>query len=383
MMCIGVAGQSAIVKATSATLTFSAESRSVTVGDTFYVVLILDSGENIGGFEGYISYDSSLVEFVSGGKYVNGGDGLLRINDVNSADAQSTKKYSLEFKAKKTGECTFDTSEAPAIYDENGDELSVSSNKLSITIGNSKKLARNNNLSKLLISPGELNQEFSNDITAYKTEVPYENDMLFISAVPEDENAVVSIEGNEGLKVGINYVHVIVTAPSGDKKDIQIEVNRLAEKQENEEEEQEVNGISIKKDDTEQYVIKDKHTYTVAKLEDESLIPEGYEASTILIEGEEIPAYVLSGHLDSEFLLIYLTNDKGNSDFYQYDRIEKTIQRFAGGKLTDKIEVPEPEEAGSGFLSSEFFIMAAMAGIIIVLVIALVVVIMKSKKDNE
>ena len=53
--------------------------------------------------------------------------------------------------------------------------------------------------------------------------------MLFVSAVPEEPEATIALEGNENLTVGKNFVHIIVTAPSGDVRDIQIEVTRLSE----------------------------------------------------------------------------------------------------------------------------------------------------------
>lgn len=377
-----------VIKATSATLTFSTENRSVTVGDTFSVVIILDSSENIGGFEGYVSYDSDVAEFITGGNFVNGGDGLLRINDVDSADVATTKKYSIEFKAKKTGECVFDTSDAPAVYNENGDELSVSSNKLKVSVASSKKLSSNNQLSKLLVSPGELNQPYDNDITAYKVEIPYENDMLFISAVPKKEDAVVTVEGNENLKVGKNYVHVIVTAPSGAKKDIQIEVTRLEEGaslNKDQEEEKEKEGVFLSTDKDNNVVLTEHHSYKLAKLEDENQVPDGYEKSSITIDGEKLDVYTQSNSLEKEFVLLYLANEKGETRFYQYDRIEKTLQRFEQNSMSNSPEedlvLGNEDKAQS--MEPAAIITGIMAVIIIILTIALAVVIMKNKNEKD
>lgn len=377
-----------VIKATSATLTFSTENRSVTVGDTFSVVIILDSSENIGGFEGYVSYDSDVAEFITGGNFVNGGDGLLRINDVDSADVATTKKYSIEFKAKKTGECVFDTSDAPAVYNENGDELSVSSNKLKVSVASSKKLSSNNQLSKLLVSPGELNQPYDNDITAYKVEIPYENDMLFISAVPKKEEAVVTVEGNENLKVGKNYVHVIVTAPSGAKKDIQIEVTRLEEGaslNKDQEEEKEKEGVFLSTDKDNNVVLTEHHSYKLAKLEDENQVPDGYEKSSITIDGEKLDVYTQSNSLEKEFVLLYLANEKGETRFYQYDRIEKTLQRFEQNSMSNSPEedlvLGNEDKAQS--MEPAAIITGIMAVIIIILTIALAVVIMKNKNEKD
>lgn len=386
-LIIGLGLQSPVVlRATSATLTFSAEHRSVSVGDTFSVVIILDSNENIGGFEGYVSYDSDIAEFVTGGSFVNGGDGVLRINDVDSADVATTKKYSIEFKAKKTGDCVFDTSDAPAVYNENGDELSVSSNKLKVSVTSSQKLSSNNKLSKLLVSPGELNQSYNNDITAYKVEIPYENDMLFISAVPKEADAVVTVEGNENLKVGKNYVHVIVTAPSGAKKDIQIEVTRREEgASPDKEQEEEKTGISLSADKDNNVVLTEHHIYQVAKLEEESQIPDGYEKSSITIDGEKLDAYAKSESLEKEFVLLYLTNEKGETRFYQYDRIEKTLQRFEQNSMSaSKEEDPVLQNEGKEQTTNAAAIVTGiLAVIIIILTIALAVVILKNKNEKD
>lgn len=386
-LIIGLGFQSPVVlRATSATLTFSAEHRSVSVGDTFSVVIILDSNENIGGFEGYVSYDSDIAEFVTGGSFVNGGDGVLRINDVDSADVATTKKYSIEFKAKKTGDCVFDTSDAPAVYNENGDELSVSSNKLKVSVTSSQKLSSNNKLSKLLVSPGELNQSYNNDITAYKVEIPYENDMLFISAVPKEADAVVTVEGNENLKVGKNYVHVIVTAPSGAKKDIQIEVTRREEgASPDKEQEEEKTGISLSADKDNNVVLTEHHIYQVAKLEEESQIPDGYEKSSITIDGEKLDAYAKSESLEKEFVLLYLTNEKGETRFYQYDRIEKTLQRFEQNSMSaSKEEDPVLQNEGKAqTINAAAIVTGILAVIIIILTIALAVVILKNKNEKD
>lgn len=372
----------ATVHATSATLTFTADKKSVSVGETFYVVVVLDSSENIGGFEGYISYDASKAEFVSGGSLVSGGDGLLRISEMDSSEPATTKKYSIQFTAKKTGDCVFDTSDAPAVYSEEGDELSVSSNKLTISIANSESLSKNNKLKKLLISPSTLNQEYSNDVTAYKTEIPYENEMLFISAEPEDEDAIVTVEGNEGLKVGQNYVHVVVVAPSGAKRDIQIEVTRMGEEDSNSDSQQEdENGITIAVDENEIITLLIQHKYQVAELKDTSLIPEGYELSDMTIDGQTIPTYVESNDKQSEFLLFYLTNENGEADFYQYDRVEKTIQRYDGEQVK---EIPAEDSVLSTDHSETdslyYVLIAALAGLVIILAVALTVSVLKHRK---
>ena len=54
--------------------------------------------------------------------------------------------------------------------------------------------------------------EFRTDITEYTAEVGSNIDTLNILAVPQIEGAIVTIEGNENLRVGENVITVLVTA---------------------------------------------------------------------------------------------------------------------------------------------------------------------------
>lgn len=391
---IGAVGMGGVltIKATSASITLSSKSKEVQKGDAFSLVLSLDSNDIIGGFEGYISYDDELVEFETGGNHISGGGGILRISDIDSEQQSESKKYGIKFRAKKKGECTFQISDTPMVYNADGDELSVSSNQFVLSIINSEKMSKNNKLSKLLISPGKLNQEYSNDITAYKTEVSYDNDMLFVSAVPEEPEATIALEGNENLKVGKNFVHIIVTAPSGDARDIQIEVTRLSEgetpaseKEEEEELEETPSNKTEVVEKNDEVVLVTNHQFTVVELKDELKIPEGYELSTITIDSQTIPAYISVEDEKSEFVLLYLKNNLNEEDFYQYDRVEKTIQRYHREKeFTKESDENDPiAHPNNNAVSSALIVIAILSGICIVLTIVIVAIILKHKNERN
>ncbi len=73
----------------------------------------------------------------------------------------------------------------------------------------------NANLENLAIENATLIPEFDPNITDYSVDVYGEIDKLNILAVPQKENAQVSIEGNENLQYGENQIKVIVTAEDG------------------------------------------------------------------------------------------------------------------------------------------------------------------------
>ena len=67
-------------------------------------------------------------------------------------------------------------------------------------------------LLNLVVSNSVLNQEFVKEIFNYTCDIAYDVDRLDISTFPENENATVRVEGNEGLKLGENIVKIIVTS---------------------------------------------------------------------------------------------------------------------------------------------------------------------------
>ncbi len=73
----------------------------------------------------------------------------------------------------------------------------------------------NANLENLAIEDVILNPEFNPDVTDYSAEIFGEIDTLNILAVPQKENAQVSIEGNENLQYGENLIKIVVTAEDG------------------------------------------------------------------------------------------------------------------------------------------------------------------------
>src|SRR5699024_3010573 len=90
-------------KADSATIKLSTDSKVVTKGNTITVSLTVDAKEAIGEIEGYLSYDSDVLEFVGADKSINGGDGVLRVAEISDENPFSKKKYDMKFKAKEVG----------------------------------------------------------------------------------------------------------------------------------------------------------------------------------------------------------------------------------------------------------------------------------------
>ena len=96
------------------------------------------------------------------------------------------------------------------------------------TIEVTRDKSSNNNLTLLSSLEGNLSPEFNKNTTSYTMNVPYEVTSLNLTAVAEDANATVEVEGNVDFQIGSNNtVFVAVTAEDGSVKKYQIQVTRL------------------------------------------------------------------------------------------------------------------------------------------------------------
>lgn len=71
-----------------------------------------------------------------------------------------------------------------------------------------------------------LQPNLSHDVNEYHANVGKNTDRLNLKVTPEDQNASVNITGHESLTFGANQITITVTSPSGEKRDITINVNR-------------------------------------------------------------------------------------------------------------------------------------------------------------
>lgn len=332
--------------AASATIQITSKEEEVTVGNSVSVVLTVDSDVNIGDFETFITYDSDLLEFKSGGAFINGDDGLLKISDTNTEDTDRTKKYVMEFIAKKVGVSEIAIRDKAMVYDyEEGLEMSVSSNSLFLSVKSSKTSSTNANLKTLKISPGTLIPEFSSNITKYTTTVNSDIAELIVSGVTEDENANVTVTGATKLNSGENTVKVKVTAESGNIKEYSIMVTKEEATSNNDQtSDLDNNGEdSSPQDDEDRFkavnedgniFIENSYRLQVMPVDPDTVVPSGYEKTSLILDDITITAYELENNVENDFFLIYAMNEEGDKQFYQYDRVEKTMQRYFGSSIT-------------------------------------------------
>jgi hypothetical protein len=338
----------AISKAQSVSITISTDNNSIIIGEEVLVSIQLTSKSILGDFEAYISYDPDVLEFINDASFIAGGEGLLKVSDINVINQDDTRKYVIKFIAKDIGNSEIGIKDRAVIYDyESGEEMSLSSNRISVQVTAQKEASKNNNLQSLKISPGTLIPEFNKDITKYTVQVVSEVNQLVISSITEDELATVTTTGNEKLKSGVNEVSVTVKAQSGDQKVYKLNVIKdslaVEDKVDEKEETQnfnETNEYNVIEDNStiinHMVIMKDKNAiyiqngfrYEILELIDETKIPENYIKTTKTLNGVNINAYTLINDKENDFFLVYAKNENGDEGFYQFDRVENTIQRY-------------------------------------------------------
>lgn len=394
-----------ICQAASATLNLSTDTESAVVGDEITISLSVSSDAMLGDFEAYITYNADILEFKNDASFIAGGEGLLKLTDKNTVNQESSRKYIMKFTAKAIGISEIAIKDKAEIYDlDSGLAMSVSSNRLEINVSAAKTASDNTNLKSLKISPGVLTPDFDKAETEYKADLKYEDEKLILSAVPEDENANVTIEGNEKLIAGNNKIIIKVKAESGDTKDYIISVTRNEEdKQEtdeinesdgtdtNDSQTQEDNNIENKTTgignvliikDGEDLYIQNGFRYRILEPGEDVAIPGGYIKTSLLLDNVPVTAYTLINDLDNDYLLLYAMNADGESGFYQYDRKEATLQRYTKGIEGNKV-VKSPDLIQSDEYKAKLItmgiVLTVLGAICILLSVALIRVYLKKK----
>lgn len=339
MMALCFLGLQTNVYAASASVIITAGTADVKKGEKFTVTVVAESSAVIGDFEAYISYDADVLEFDTGGSYVTGGDGLLHILEMGSGNNEAVKQYALQFYAKKDGKCQISVKDRPIVLEaDTREEMSVSKNSLSIKVGEGEKKPNNNRkLKSLIISNGTLEPEFSAKKTEYQVTVGSQVDTLFVIAKPDYAQSVVTITGNENLKVGQNTINIEVKSQAGERKNYILYVRKLSQEEEALQQKETIEEtpqpeeiteiLSVSEQDGNIY-LQTHHKYEIQTLEDQSLIPSGYMQTSLVLGGKKVTAYTLKNDLDNDFLLMYLKYEEEEPQFYRYDRKEKTLQRY-------------------------------------------------------
>ena len=343
LLCLG---QTNLVYAASAALELNCLAEEIHKGDEFEVELLVTTDVTLGDLEGYLTYDDSVIEYVTGPSCITGGGGMLRIADIGASKTDTARRYLLRFRAVNQGDAEISFYDTPMVYAyETGLTMSVFSNMLPLTVLPPADASTNADLMTLRVNPGKLSPGFSADITEYNISIPYENDSIIISAFAEDTKANVTVRHNTGLLVGVNKVQVIVTAESGASKIYELYVTREEEQTEPEltppPQMTDEKGVHLQGADKTSVLLSAYTDFTILIKPDGVPAPTGYEEVWITIDGVQIRGFAKRDEENSEFYILVAQEADGTKAYYRYDSVGQTIQRFAKEEITIKNVIEE------------------------------------------
>lgn len=391
------------VSAASAMIQFAVSSGSVNAGGDFSVNMTVEASEGITGIDAYVSYDSQVMTYVSGGSGISGGSGLLHVY-MSGAKGKKTKyEFPMQFKAVAAGNGAISISDEASVTGKSGSVISASSNRVSVNVTGetstsanpiSEELSNDNALLSLGISAGTLEPQFSSDVTEYKATVDCNTESMYFTYQASDKKAAVSFFGNESLNYGDNTVMVTVTAQNNDTKDYIIKVKKETEAETEKRLAEEGAGGGIGFDvytEDGQVYIQNQYRFRIVDVDESEKVPAGYKKTSVLLYGVNVTAYTIESDLDNEYLLMYCMNESGDKQFYQYDRQEKSLQRYTG-ELIDKVNANASDGNGSENMNAKQYqsnlrqmaiIIAVLAALCVMLVLAVINIVLKQSKRKN
>lgn len=386
------------VQAASAIVEFTTGTPALSAGSEFTVVCRVTSSEVFSDVEMKVLYDASIMEFVSGGNKVSGGDGILQISSTGNGDEVKKRTYSFRFKALKAGTGAIEMGKKMAVKNLEGDSFSVSANRVTLTVTEPEagggtadpvsatsapastgtpSLSTNNKLKSLRLDCLSMTPKFDTNVLEYTVKVDCDTNLLYFNYVAANNKAAVRIKNNEELLLGENDVRIVVTAESGDKRVYKLKVIKESEAETRVREQQEkgksdINFSVYEKEGS--IYIQNQYQFQVVDVKDDSILPSGYVKTSVDLEGKNVTAYTMENDLDNNYLLMYLKGAGTEPVLYQYDRMERTVQRYTG-TMTQKVN-----KGGNVAQEKEFmpktgaWLYAALVSMAVIILILLIVI---------
>lgn len=327
ILCISVLLCSIVFSASAASSVISFSKSTVTVGDTF-TVTVKFSGSNLGALDAKLTYNSDVVEYVSGSG-TNGGGGTIMMSAWAWDANISSLTITMTFKAKAAGSSKMSVTNIELTdFDEKPISCTAGSN--TVTVKSKVVLSSNANLTSMKLSSGTLSPAFSPNTVSYKVSVPYSTKEMRVTVTTAESAAKVSISGSSTLSVGTNKRVITVTAPNGSTKRYTLTITRAADPNASSSTGTSSAPVSSSVSSTtpepQQQILVTAGDKTMV-LHDDLIgltLPEGFTADVYDYAGQQVTAAV-----NGNVVLMYLTDENDeNGNFYIYNSDTVSFYEF-------------------------------------------------------
>lgn len=290
----------------AASASLKSSVNSVTKGNNVKITLTVSSDSPLVSIEGTLKCSGSGV---------NSGEDL-RFDD--SSNSLYSKTYTLTVKPTSAGTLSCYTEGVRLTEMAKDNWQNIGNKSISITVNNPvvikpKEYSSNNYLSSLYVDGYELDKSFDKEVLEYNVELPNGTEKININAKVEDSTAKASGVGEISVIEGANKIEVKVTAENGNVKTYII-------------------NATVKELDPINVVVNDRE-YSIVRKEGVLDLIEGYEKSSIEINGEEVLSYY---NEVSKLNLVVLKDSEGNANYYIYENGSYKLYKeynFSGVRL--------------------------------------------------
>ena len=381
-LCICLMTPQMHAKAASGKTTIAVSASSLNIGQTVTVTAKALSSSGESAFANMVlTYDASILEFVSCTTTYGGGGGSISV---------ANDSFSVTLKAIAAGKASLSLSATDGVIFSTAEELeSMAGSSTSVTVNNEAStgntgsntgtnnessstgngsstaaLSADNSLKALTISPGTLSPAFKGSTTKYTATVDNSVTSIAVSATPVNEKATIeSVTGNTNLAVGANVVKIVVKAENGTTATYKITVTRQAAgttggetTTTGGENGDDGNGDSETPEDTEEVdttetpvpaadVVINNTTYHIADNFTEEQIPADFTEAMVNFRGAECRGLTFNKGTIS---LIYLETDNVDATtgrFFIYDETRDVVydfMKFTAGESSYAIPLLAP-----------------------------------------
>lgn len=377
-----------MISSLAATAKISFSDPTVKVGEEVSVTMKFTSvsGEALGDTKVMLAYEDTLLEFLGGSENASGGTGAIV---VRSAPGSTEVVTTLRFKALQAGTANITVADWEG-YDNDGQALTMEKEGSSkITIAGLETSSTDATLKSLQISPGVLNPAFTPTTENYTTTVGLDTERLTVSALANNDNATVTVEGGDALAEGENKVVCNVKAEDGTTiKSYTITVSKVEGG-----ESIGTGGDSETTAPTELEVLAELNV-SAKKIEflawPEGLeIPAEFKERSIAIGDTRLQGWTLGEEEVADYCIFYGRIGEGEPGFYRYDKTEKTVQKYDPAGAAQGVLTPEQVKALEDYnlLLDDFkvrlYIIIGLGVLAGILAIALVAVLVSGSKKRD
>mgnify|MGYP004472396875 FL=1 len=398
----------------AATISVAGTTSQGVVGGGVTVNVTVNEPSGLGAWEFNLSYDSSILTLNSGQTHVV---------DYVQSPGQTRKTYSYKFTVKKEGNANIGIASSNFV---SYDEQTRSAPKDSTTINCIKRetiiknYSSNNNLKSLGVKDYQISPEFNKNELNYTLEVENDVKKITIEGSKEDNKSSITGLGEKEVHEGANSFDIVVTAENGTTKTYHLTVNvkeldPINVKVDKKEmtviqKEEELDGkvpnhfekTTVKINDKDVLAYENKvlkltivalkddkgnitfyeykdNNYKLYKqltsgnisihiLDDTKKIPKGYSSYKSKIDNVEYLVY--KTNKEDSFFLIYGENiETGKKSLYNYDEVEKTIQRY------NKVETKSN--------NNQKYLILGLLGLVLLLLLILLILLGSNKRNKK